>query len=322
MGEKALLELAMEICDKGDRVRLGIGDDAAVYETEDGLIVITTDMLVENVHFTEDFSAENLGRKAVVVNLSDLAAMGAEPYGLVYSFGTPSKTKSEYVSNLLENINSTARSYDSYILGGDMNEAGEVIISGTAFGGIEEGELLSRSGAGPGDIIGVTGSLGAASAGFEVMISDDYSLDDWKILEKGLYRPKARIKEGRILAQSNIVTSAIDITDGLACDLWQVSRMSQVSLEIDASALPVDSEVERFAEETDSNLDEFLLYGGEDFELLFTVESGQWNRLEKMFEDIDTSISRIGRVSSGEGVFINREEGREKVPDKGYEHFK
>lgn len=321
VGERALLELAREICERGSSVQVGVGDDGAAVGIGEGSLVVTTDMLVEDIHFTSQTPAEQIGKKAVVINLSDLGAMGAEPLGLVYSIGAPKETEFNFISELLNAMNSTARAHDTYIVGGDLNEAKEVIVSGTAFGRAHEGELMLRSGAEVGNFVGVTGELGAASAATKALING-ISLEDNDSLKKTLLEPVARVKEGRVLSESGQVTSAIDITDGLAANLWQISRMSEVGLVVDAEELPVSEAARKFAEEQGEDLDNFVLYGGEDFELLFTARPEVWEHLEEKFEELGTRISRLGEVDEGEGVRIRRRGELEKLPDRGYEHFK
>ncbi len=321
VGEKKLLELARSICDEGPRVEVGVGDDAAVLEMDGLYLLASTDMLIEDVHFTRDTPAKQIGRKAVVTNLSDIAAMGAKPLGLVYSIGAPGEKDLEFITGLLQGMNSTARKYDTYIVGGDLNEAETVILSGTAFGQTEKDKLLLRSRAKSGDYIGVTGELGAATAAVMAMV-EDLPLEKWGPLKEALEEPEARVKEGRILSESEGVTSAIDITDGLAANLWQISRRSNMNLEVNFEDIPISEAAKEFANEHDTDLDNFVFHGGEEFELLFTVRPDVWEDLEKRFEDVDTKISKIGEVKTGKGVQLLRNGQKEKLPDRGYEHFR
>ncbi|KXB06418.1 hypothetical protein AKJ53_00325 [candidate division MSBL1 archaeon SCGC-AAA382F02] len=320
VGEKSLLKLARDICEEGPPVQVGVGDDGAAIKTEGESLVTTTDMLVEGIHFPSDVPIEKIGKKAVVVNLSDLAAMGAEPLGLVFSLGAPNEKEVEFLSDLLKGMNSTARSYDTYLVGGDLNEAEEVIIAGTAIGKVPEDEILLRSGAKPGDVIGLTGELGAAAAATEAILKD-VSLKGEESLKKALFEPTARLEEGRILSESGEVTSAIDVTDGLASNLWQISRESEVELTVNFENIPISKAAKEFAEENELNLDTIALYGGEDFELLFTARPEAWDDLKTKIQDLGTEISKIGEVTSGEGVQIKRGNELEEMPDRGYEHF-
>lgn len=319
-GERALLKMARDLCAEGDPVSTGVGDDAAVVELDGKSLVVTTDMLVEGVHFPSETSPEMIGKKATVINLSDIAAMGAKPLGLVYSIGSPGSTDVGFVSRLLRAMNSAAREYGTYLVGGDLNESEQVIVSGTAFGVVEEGKALLRSGARTGDFVGVTGELGAASAAMKAKL--DGNLEEDSPLQEALLKPVARVEEGMILSETEGVNAAIDITDGLAANLWQISRMSEVELEVDYDRLPVSEAAEKFAEEAGEDSDDFVLYAGEDFELLFTARPESWSELTEKFEEIGTKITKIGEVEGGEGVFMEVAGEVRELPDRGYEHFR
>lgn len=321
VGEKKLLELAQRICDDGPKVEVGVGDDAAVLDMDGDYLLASTDMLVENIHFAHDSSGKQIGRKAVVTNLSDIAAMGGEPLGLVYSIGIQGEKDLSFLTEILEQMNSTAREYDTYIVGGDLNEAETVIVSGTAFGRTGESELLLRSGAKPEDYIGVTGELGAATAGVKAIL-ENLSLENWEPLQEAVESPRARVKGGRALSETEGVSSTIDITDGLAANLWQISRSSDVNLAIDYDKIPVSGAAKEFAEEQDTDLDNFIFFGGEEFELLFTAKPETWGTLEKKFQKIGIKITKIGEVKTGEGVQLVRDDRKEELPDRGYEHFR
>lgn len=321
MGERELLELLGDIFEEGPPVKVGIGDDGAAIRVGEETLVVTTDMLIEGVHFVSKIPPESVGRKAVVANLSDLAAMGSEPLALIYSLGAPKNTEVDFVSQLSRGMNSAARSYGTYLVGGDLSEAKQVVISGVAFGTPEGGEILRRSGARPGDLLGVTGELGATSAAVEAILSD-VSLKGKKSLREALLKPEARIREGRILSKSGKVTSAIDVSDGLATDLRQIARRSGVGFVVDRGEIPVCGGVEEFSEEWDIDVDKFVLYGGEDFELLFTTRSDSWEELEDEFEKIGTEVSKIGEVTSEMEVYLRREGTLEELPDRGYDHFR
>lgn len=321
LGEEELLDLTKDICEVGPGVEIGIGDDAAAIEMGDDLLLISTDMILEDSHFTSDASAKQIGRKAVVTNLSDIAAMGGESIGLVYSIGAPVDEDADFFTDILEVMNDSAREHDTFVLGGDLNESDSFVISGTAIGRIEKEDLLTRSGAKPGDIIGLTGELGSVPAAVRAGLDDDISLDDWEKLKEVLNNPVARSKEGRILSRIEGVNSAIDVTDGLASDLWQISRSSSVGLSVDYNDIPVDTLAEDFSAENSVEIDDLVLYGGEEFELLFTVEPESWENIEDEFQGSGTKVTKIGRVVDGDFVKLSKGDGEEKLPDKGFEHF-
>lgn len=321
VGERALLRMVRGICDKGPQIELGIGDDAAAINIGDKYLVVSTDMLIGNVHFLPETPIERIGRKSVVVNLSDLAAMGANPLGLVFSIGAPRDIEYSFIKDLLESMNSIAREYDTYIVGGDLNESTEIIISGTAFGTTLKNQLLTRSGAREGDIICLTGDLGSAAAGLKIIL-DKLPRGENEGLLDAFHEPVARVKIGHLLAQSGVVTSTIDISDGLAANLWQISRMSEVKLIIDKEELPINPQVKKISDENNWNLDELTLFSGEDFELLFTVKREGWESLKENVNTGEVNITKIGEVSKGHGVYIKKNSRIEELPDRGYEHFR
>ena len=322
VGERTLIELARKICKRGARVRVGIGDDAAVLDLDSRkCAVVTTDMLVASRHFPPGTSPEQMGRKAVVVNLSDLAAMGAEPLGLVFSVGLPRKLKVKFVERLVGGMDVAAREHGTYVVGGDLDESEEIVISGMAFGVAHRREFLTRSGARVGDLIAITGRLGAAAAGLKLLLKR-LPVKSYRALVRVQLEPRARVQEGRALARSGFVTSAIDVTDGLAANLWQLTRESKVKLIIERERLPEHPIVRRFAARHGFGVDDFVLFGGEDFELLFTVRPRGWEKVRRALKHVGTTATMIGCVAKGKGVFIQVKGKTRALPDRGYEHFR
>jgi len=320
IGERALVELARRTFKIGPRVKVGIGDDAAAIDIDGRYLIATTDMLVASVHFPQGTTAEQMGHKAVIVNLSDLAAMGAEPLALIFSVGLPRELDVGFVRRIIRSMDSTACNYGAYVVGGDLDESDDITIAGSAFGLASKGQLLTRSGAKPGDVIAVTGQLGAASAGLKILL-ERLPPKGYKKLIKAQLEPIARVREGMSLAK-NGVKAAIDITDGLAANLWQMSRMSKAKFIIDEEKVPVHPLVQKFAERHGFDIEDFAFFGGEDFELLFTVKSGSWKRVQLALRRIGTTATAIGYVMRGRGVYIQKQGGVEKLPDRGYEHFR
>lgn len=321
VGERALVELVREICRRGPRVRVGIGDDAAAIDIDGSCLVATTDMLIASKHFSPCTTPEQMGRKAVVVNLSDLAAMGAKPLGLIFSVGLPRKLEVKFVERLVRGMDVAAREHGTHVVGGDLDECKEMIISGTAFGVARRRELLTRSGARAGNLIAVTGRLGAAAAGLRHLLKRRPA-KGYRALVRAQLEPRARVREGMILARSGFVTSAIDVTDGLAANLWQLARESKVKLVVDRANVPEHPLVSKFARQYGFGVDDFVLFGGEDFELLFTVRPRGWGKVRRALKRVGARATLIGRVAKSRGVFIQAEGKTWALPDRGYEHFK
>ena len=321
VGERALIKIAREVCRQGSKIRIGIGDDAAAIDIDDMCLVATTDMLVAKSHFPPRTTPEQMGRKAVVANLSDLAAMGAEPLGLLFSVALPRTLEVSFVKRLVKSMDATARMYGASIVGGDLDESDGVIISGAAFGLARKREILRRSGARNGDLLAVTGKLGAAPAGLKIILEKLPATGYRKLIRTHL-EPTARVREGRILARSGSVTAAIDLSDGLAANLWQLARESGVKIIIDRNKIPEDPLVKKLVTQYDLNIDDFVLFGGEDFELIFTIRPHGWEKVRRALERVGTAATIIGRVVKGNGVFIQAEEKTRRLPDRGYEHFR
>jgi len=321
-GERALVENARRIFRKGNRVRIGIGDDAAAIDiSEKKCLVVTTDMVVASIHFPPGTKPEQIGRKAVVVNLSDLAAMGATPLGLVFSVALPRELEVEIANRIMKGMDSTAGEYRTYVVGGDLDEAEDITIAGTAFGLSDKDRLLRRSGARKGDILAVTGELGAASAGLKIL-TEKIPTKGYEELVKAQLEPKARVKEGIALARSGRVKAAIDVSDGLASNLWHLSRESKSGLIVDYEKIPVHRLVKKFSQQYGFNIDEFTLFSGEDFELIFTTRPQNWNSVRLALKRTGTTATPIGKVVEGSGVFLKKGEKMMKLEDRGYEHFK
>jgi len=320
-GERALVELARKICRRGPRVRVGIGDDAAAIDIDGSCLVATTDMLVASRHFPPHTTPEQMGRKAVVVNLSDLAAMGAEPSGLLFSVGLPRKLEVKFVERLVRGLDVAAHEYGTYVVGGDLDESEEVVISGAAFGVARRREILTRSGARAGDLIAVTGRLGAASAGLRLLLKG-LPVKGYRALIKAQLEPGARVREGKVLARSGFVTSAIDVTDGFAASLWHLARESKVKFVVDRAQVPEHPLVRKFVTKYGFDADDFVLFGGEDFELLFTVRPRGWKKVQRALKRVGATAALIGQVAKGRGVFIQAKGKSRALPDRGYEHFR
>ncbi|MGQ9787984.1 MAG: thiamine-phosphate kinase [Candidatus Hadarchaeaceae archaeon] len=322
VGEKAIIETAKKRFRKGKQIRVGIGDDAAAIDLSGKkCLVVTTDMLVASTHFPAEIKPEQMGKKSVIVNLSDLASMGAKPLGLVFCVALPRELDLEVVDRIMRGMESAAREYDTYIVGGDLDEAEEITIAGSAFGLADKSKLLKRSGACKGDLLAVTGDLGAASAGLKI-IMEKTTVRGYEELVRAQLEPRARVKEGMVLAKSGHVKAAIDISDGLAASLWHLSRESGAKIIIDKEKLPVHDLVKKFSEQYGYDIDDFVLYGGEDFELIFTTKARYWERVKLALNRIGTKVTAIGRVIEGSGVFIKSEEKIDELEDRGYEHFR
>ena len=260
LGERKIIELILKCLDQMPNMPLPFGDDASAVDLgTDKLAVINMDMLVGKTDVPRTMSLWQAARKAVIMNISDLAAKGAQPLALLASIGVPPNLTETDIPQIGKGLNAGAREYNAYILGGDTNEASDLVISCMALGVCRKNQLIKRSGAKPGDYVAVTGSFGKAAAGLKILMEDLSAVEDGGVLVDSVLMPKARVKEGIVLAQSQLATASIDSSDGLAWSLHELSRASNVGFSLDK--IPVAPEAERFAEIHGFDPVELALYG-------------------------------------------------------------
>lgn len=278
-------------------------DDTAITPFQDTHLISTTDMLIQSRHFPDNMSYYDMGFKAVTVNVSDLAAMGAEPLGFLLAAALPKDLEIDSFKEILDGVLEACDFYQIPLIGGDTNEAFEIIITGTALGLCDR--PLMKDTYSKGDLIALTGDIGLAALGFELNELDN-------IYVKKALKPEARIKEGLIL--KDFATSATDITDGLASELYTIKK-DGFGFMIYEEMLNVSDEYKSKA--SDLNLDylDLILNVGEDFELLFTISK---ENLEKL--PIDCIV--IGEVTDSDVIELTLENGFvERIENKGYEHY-
>lgn len=284
VGEFPLIEILGRLARNraGGRVPLGIGDDAAVWRPRPGRqVVVTNDLLVEHVHFRLDWvDWETLGHKALAVNLSDIAAMGASPAVAVVGLGLHGYEKDREIADLYRGMDRLGARFGVTIIGGDVSSSpAAIVISVTVLGETpRSGTLMTRAGARPGDVIGVTGPLGLAAAGLRVLERQLLTIDGEPIMREAFNQPEPRVREGRLLRRLGVRT-AMDLSDGLLGDLPKVCQASGVSAVIDMLKLPVPHAIRW-------NFDDWFdmsLRGGEDYELLFTAPPDIFARVTRAF---------------------------------------
>jgi thiamine-monophosphate kinase len=281
--------------------RVGPGDDAAVIEKD---IVVTTDIVSFDRHFPVGMSYEQFGWYAAAVNFSDLAAMGARPIGFTASLALPPTLDSQNAYDIMSGIDQCAEFCGTGIIGGDT-KPGPGIVAGTAIGTMDGNSPMLRSGAQPGDIVAVTGPLGGPAAGY-LAIENDIDCQDAK---DTLFMPIPRVVEGMELASSGVVTSCIDLSDGLGTALNTICKASNVGIDVEFSFLKHEKFVDYIAEKTGTPLEKLLIGWGGEYELMFTANP---NRLKKLY-DAELEFSIIGMVNdSGEADLI-RDNNRRRI---------
>lgn len=310
-------------------VRVGPGDDAAVVDLGGQTAILTTDMLVEGVHFDRStISPRDLGYKAVAVNVSDVAAMGGSPrYGLV-SLGLPSDVDAAWVVELYGGIRDAAAEYATTVVGGDTSRADQVVLAVALTGEAPRNAAVTRAGARPGDRIVVTGSLGAAGGGLRLSRAPASEVGSalasgWgRDLLEAHFRPAARVGEGQTLAQRG-ATAMMDVSDGLALDLSRLCRESRVGATIRLADVPVAGGLAELADVIPVDPIELALSGGEDYELLATLPPHAVSRAgDQLRQRFGTPLTDIGEIREGEGVMAEWPDGTERpLEPRGWDHF-
>lgn len=309
---------------KQDNLVQGIGDDCAVYRIAQGRVsLLTTDTLVEGIHFDSSWHpADLLGRKAASVNISDIAAMGGSPQFALLSLGISHACTQEWIDSFLDGFRSVLEEYHIVLIGGDTVKSGErFMVSVTVIGEMAEGDVCYRSGAKVGDLVWVSGCLGEAAAGLELCRNSCDDKDQYSPLVKAHLDPEPKVILGMSLARSGLVHAMMDLSDGVATDLAHICRASDVRAEIEASAIPLSEAVLAAAAELEYDPLNFALQGGEDYQLVFTSSAGCREKVLNLGKDIGQKVSCVGRLVSGTGVFLCKNEEKLDITYKGYEHI-
>ena len=322
LGERKIIDLIMECLDQMPNTPVPFGDDVSAIDIGNGkLAVIKTDMLVGKTDVPAAMNLWQAARKAVVMNVSDLAAKGVQPIALLASIGIPKGLSKKDIQQIGKGLNNGAREYNAYVLGGDTNEASDLIISCAALGICQKRDLIKRSGAKPKDYVAVTGFFGKTASGLKILLENLLVPPDIKEeLVNAVFMPRARLKEGLALAQTQAATASIDSSDGLAWSIHEISRASKVGFVIDN--LPIASEVEKFTQIHGLNPVELSLYGGEEYELLVTVKPKFWQDAKEAVENVGGSLIKIGLATKEKGLFLKRMGKTVPIEARGWEHFK
>ena len=320
IGEHALISRITARLAMPPWVVVGPGDDAAVIQPERGALeVLTTDALVEGVHFDRRFvPPDAIGHRALAVNLSDLAAMGAMPRAALLSFVLPDELEIEAVDGMVDGLIALAARHHVAIVGGNITRSprlgaghtpGPLMIDVTAIGSVKTRRVLTRGGARPGDEVFVTGTIGGAAAGLRSLqartsgpgIGDPGS-------EQKYLRPEPRVRMGLLLGRNRAATACIDLSDGLADGLRQIAAASRVGITVDEASIPMADGVPEFH--------------SDDYELLFTVRPSSRGRLRAVKRQAgDLPITRIGIVTRELQLVLRTPSGTRDLPE-GFEHFR
>lgn len=308
-----------------DWLIVDVGDDAAVYEpVRNRLEVITTDAIVDGVHVDRRFvPADAIGHRAVAVNLSDLAAMGAAPRLLTLSLALPDDLTLPDFDGLLDGALALAESTGARLVGGNITRTpGPLTVDVTAVGSVHRRRILRRAGARAGDLIMVSGTLGDARAGLAVLGDPAAAADAWPDLVAPYLRPVPRLRLGQLLGRSRAATAGLDLSDGLADGLARLTTDHGLGCEIEASALPISVNARAFWTTRGADAVAEAVAGGDDYELAFTVRPKEARRLNAVVRALrGLPLTRIGVVTRTPGCWLVDAERRRTPIGRGYEHF-
>ncbi len=292
---------------KNKDILVGIGDDAAIVKTR-GLQVLTTDCLVESDHFrTEWFTPKQIGMKAIEINVSDIAAMGAVPKYVLVSLAIPKDLNVEFVEDLYKGMWKVCDKYNIEIVGGNMTHCNQIVISITVIGEVVKRNLCLRSGAKPSDFILVTGQIGNGRAGLRL---HQENLKGFEHVKKRYLEPKANLDKALDIAP--FVSSMEDISDGLASEIKHICDESRCGAIIYKDKIPISEQVREIAQKLNEDEYDYALYGGEDFQMVFTVSKDNLDKINGLL---------VGEITEKRGIKLFTDGKVKIISGKGYDHF-
>ncbi len=296
---------------------IAFGDDVSAVEIQNGkLAILKIDMLIGKTDVPQGMTLLQAARKAVIMNISDLAAKGVAPLALLASIGVPRNLSKKDIEQIGTGLNSGAREYGTYVLGGDTSEASDLVISCAVFGIGEKKDIMLRNGAEPDDIVAVTGFFGKTAAGLKILLHKlSVPFGTRKALLSSVLMPQARLTEGLTLAETHAITASIDSSDGLAWSLHEISKASHVGFIIEN--LPIAEEAKQFARIQKLDPTELCLYGGEEYELVVTVKPDLWKKATAK-----VPLIQIGRTTKKKTLTLKVAEKAIPIETRGWEHFK
>lgn len=317
LGERKAVELIWDLL--GERgIDVAIKDDCATLDLGDEYLLVTTDMISEHTHIPEKAKPCQIGWHIVAINLSDIAAMGGEPFGVVVALGLPDDYEVNSLEKMVEGMRSCASNFNTTILGGDTKEVKNLTLSGCAIGRVAKTEIMLRKGAKPGDVVAVTGDLGGAASAYYTLKNNP---DDEKAI-KSLLEVNPRIKEGIALSKTGVVTTCMDISDGLASSIHQLSLLNDITFQLDFNQIPESNEAKDMSKNFNMPLEELAIYFGGDYELLVTLDKDGLDRAQKALSEIGTKLSPIGKVLKDKENILIKDGVSTFLENRGFEHFR
>lgn len=329
LGEFGLIKrIAENIDDTLLQNSIGIGDDCAVIQkNEKESYLITTDMLIEDIHFLKKhIKAEELGNKALAVNLSDVAAMGGKPHWIFLSLALPAKTKIAWTDRFFKGFLELAEMSGCLLLGGDTTHSKKnIIINVVVIGEIETEKIKFRNKAKIGDVICTTDLVGNSGCGLKLLLENkfDPTIQAHRSMLQAHHLPKANLQEGSWLADFPEVHAMIDISDGVDSDVLQIIKNSQVGAQLFLEKLPLASQMKKIAEKFNWNVEELAISSGEDYCLIVTIAPSAFPDIAKKFQKhFGRNLNFIGKITDSKKLEVIEKGKKIDLIQKGYDHFR
>ena len=328
LGEIKIIKLIEELVLKKTGKEL-LRDDSFFFEFKNEYsnrnIVLNSDMLVSTTDAPPQMNSYQIGRKSVLMNVSDLLVKGVRPSGLIISFGLPRELKKYEFIELLNGIIDYSVKFNLDYIGGDVNETKELIINPTVFGFKNPSAIIYRKGINVGDILIANNKFGLTGVGFDILLNkrgDYHEFPNYERSIMSVLEPKITGNEAFILSERNLATSSIDSSDGLSKSLQDLMLSNpNVGFEINFNEDLIDNEALKYSNEFNVSLEELVLNGGEEFIHLFTLDLKDFNAAQKEIQSRNGQIFRIGKVVSEENVIIVKEGEKKEIKSYGFEHF-
>jgi len=323
LGEFNIINLLQTYIDSTNLI--GKNEDAYLYRDHHPYILVNVDTMTKNSDFLPQQTWEQLGGKLVAITFSDLAAKGATPDLFISSLVLEETMKKSELKELVAAIQKTSRTYGAKYLGGDLGSSVETVLTGVGVGSIESGKILTRRDAKRKDLICVTGHFGLTSIGLDCLLSPEtrkYDVLPDNLIEiaiSSLYEPQPRLREGFLLSKHNLATSSIDSSDGLAISLHWLAQASNIGIII--YDLPIHPELKSSFDSFDTIL-EMTMFGGEEYELIFTVPSSNLGKVEQIFTENNCRFFVIGECTDSQGVFVSHNKSLIPIPMRGWDTFR
>jgi thiamine-monophosphate kinase len=323
LGEHRIIQIIQNHITAMPNIAVDFGDDiSAMNLANDKVAVLKTDMLVAKTDVPQTMSLYQAARKAIVMNVSDFASKGVQPQAALVALGLPEGLTENDITQIAKGLDDGARQYGAYVVGGDTNQANDLIISVMLYGTQEKSKLLLRTGATASDILAVTGSFGKPAAGICALLTGLKAPGEvvGERLLESVFLPKARLSEGLALAKSGAVGASMDSSDGLAWSLHELGRQSNVGFTV--TEAPIAEEAASFARTNGLDPFDLMFYGGEEYELVITVKAEKWSIAEAAVKAVGGQLFPIGKATKNMDICFESGGERRVIETRGWEHFK